>query len=917
MLGRSSERLVDPDRARTRAGHLLVAALCLCLFTLGLGGAAAAATKDKPRGPEGPKTTKKAGSEVKPAASGNASATKEKESVASQTMPPTIVGGSIAPAGAYPFFTALKFVSNNAQFCGGTLVSSVWVLTAAHCVDFLSGPAQIKLVIGAWQLNNEATGDVRSVSAIHIHPSWNPSTNDNDVAMLRLTTASTKRWARMAEAGIDPVNPGNSVRAIGHGHTTQGGVGSNDLRQVDLPVQSDATMNASAYGGQFHGAVMIGAGPLAGGQDTCQGDSGGPLFVAAGSQARLVGDTSWGFGCAQPNAPGIYGEVYQGALRTFVNGLVTRPSNDNFAGVGIGGADGTAAGNNTNAVGQTGEPSVSGNSADTSVWYTWAAPENGPTSFNTRDAAFDTTIGVFTGGSVGGLTTVATNDDFNGTLQSKATFNATAGTVYRIQVGGFGAQHGAFSLQWAQNSPAHDNFATPAAISGATGTHFSSNARSTGEPGEPTVATVPDRTVWYSWTAPESGTASFNTGDANFDTVIAAYTGASITGLTLRASNDDVAGSVQSRMSFAVTAGTNYRIAVDGWGNATGSVGLQWTIAAPANDQFASAAALTGTYYGTKTGTTVRSTGEPGEPGFHGGAIADNSVWYTWTPAHSAPSKLRLRNVAGGLTPWMAVYTGSAVTGLTAVADGPSEVTFNTVAGTTYRIAVDGTGGSSGTFTLEYIIGKCNGVNATLFANGGTTTGTAGDDVIVGSTVSETINGGAGNDTICGFSGNDTMSGDQGNDRMYGSLGNDWFKEGTVINGADRMQGDAGTDYVFYNARTAAVNVSIDGVANDGQFEGDNVTTDNEVVYGSTQGDTMQGGAGNEELRGGAGNDTLRGGGGSDSVVGGPGSDSLFGEAGPDALDLVDGVGGNDNGDGGTEVDTATQDAGDTVINVP
>ncbi len=128
------------------------------------------------------------------------------------------------------------------------------------------------------------------------------------------------------------------------------------------------------------------------------------------------------------------------------------------------------------------------------------------------------------------------------------------------------------------------------------------------------MATYPDRTVWYSWTAPESGTASFNTGDANFDTVLAAYTGTAITGLTLKASNHNINGTLQSRMTFAATAGTQYRIVVDGWGGATGSIGLQWTIAAPANDDFASATALTGTYYGTKNGTTIRSTGEPGEP---------------------------------------------------------------------------------------------------------------------------------------------------------------------------------------------------------------------------------------------------------------------------------------------------------------
>ena len=353
----------------------------------------------------------------------------------------------------------------------------------------------------------------------------------------------------MAEP-VDPVNPGNTVRAIGHGHTTQGGVASNDLRQVDLPIQSDATMSDPAqYGGSFHGAVMIGAGPLAGGMDTCQGDSGGPLFIPGG-QVRLVGDTSWGSGCAQPNKPGIYGEVYQGALRTFVNGLVGRPANDNFAGSGISGADGTVFGSNTDATGQTGEPNIAGSPADTSVWYSWTAPENGPTTFNTRDAAFDTTLHVFTGSSFGTLASVASNDDFNGTLQSKVSFNAAAGTTYRIAVDGFSAAHGPFSLQYAQNSPANDDFASPAVITGATGKHFANSARSTGEPGEPYHGSIPDRSVWYSWTAPETGSAVFNTRESNFDTVLAAYTGTAITALTQLASNDQFNGTDQSKITF-------------------------------------------------------------------------------------------------------------------------------------------------------------------------------------------------------------------------------------------------------------------------------------------------------------------------------------------------------------------------------
>ncbi len=183
--------------------------------------------------------------------------------------------------------------------------------------------------------------------------------------------------------------------------------------------------------------------------------------------------------------------------------------------------------------------------------------------------------------------------------------------------------------------------------------------------------------------------------------MIAAYTGTTITGLTQLASNDQFNGSNQSRITFPVTAGTVYRIAVDGFGSTTGTVGLQWSTDPPANDDFA-APEIVGGCAGTTSATTVRATGEPGELDYHGGAAADNSAWFSWTPTESGPATLELTNVAGGLSPGIGVYTGTSLGALTPVGQGATTVSLTVVAGTTYMIAVDGNGGSTGTFDLEW-----------------------------------------------------------------------------------------------------------------------------------------------------------------------------------------------------------------------
>ena len=136
--------------------------------------------------------------------------------------------------------------------------------------------------------------------------------------------------------------------------------------------------------------------------------------------------------------------------------------------------------------------------------------------------------------------------------------------------------------------PANDNFSAAQTISGCSGTTTGSNVGATREAGEPNHS--PDdkggsRSVWYSWQAPASGPAQITTAGSAFDTVLGVYTGNAVNSLTPIGKNDDVDPTVivTSNVPFTATAGTTYRIAVDGFNNNDsggdiGSLTLNWTI---------------------------------------------------------------------------------------------------------------------------------------------------------------------------------------------------------------------------------------------------------------------------------------------------------------------------------------------------
>lgn len=227
---------------------------------------------------------------------------------------PRIVGGYEATPGAWPWTAALVETGQepgDGQFCGGTLVSDTWIVTAAHCVEGET-TSSIEVYLGLHDLRDD--GEKHSISRIISHPKYDSETEDYDIALIELDSASAEQPLDVIPQG-DPsglADVGVTATTVGWGRLTQNGYASWVLMEVQVPILSTAVAE-TGYGTGRITENMIPAGYMEGGKDSCQGDSGGPLMVPneARSSWVLAGVTSWGDGCAKPNKPGVYTRVSQ------------------------------------------------------------------------------------------------------------------------------------------------------------------------------------------------------------------------------------------------------------------------------------------------------------------------------------------------------------------------------------------------------------------------------------------------------------------------------------------------------------------------------------------------------------------------------------------------------------------------------
>ncbi len=351
------------------------------------------------------------------------------------------------------------------------------------------------------------------------------------------------------------------------------------------------------------------------------------------------------------------------------------------------------------------------------VWFTFTPSTSGFIIISTCESDFNTLLQVYTG-SCGALTPVSggCNDDdgfacSGDSSLARARFAGTAGTTYRILVGGYAGEVGNLSVMATVSSPPPNDTCAGAIALPPGVVHMMSTAGATSA-GDSTPSCQTDfaNGVWFTFTPATNGNVIITTCGSDFDTALQVYTGGcgSLTPVNGGCNDDDgpACGSDSSlaSVSFPGTAATTYRILVGGYAGGFGNLSITAKVAPPpTNDSCTGAISMTaGVVYTMDTAGATSGS----DPKANCQTNFGSGVWYAFTP--SSNGTVIISSCGSDFNTVLQVYTGSCGS-LTPVNDGCNDdslacggegtsasVSFVGTSGTTYRILAGGYAGAFG-----------------------------------------------------------------------------------------------------------------------------------------------------------------------------------------------------------------------------
>ncbi|XP_040923039.1 hyaluronan-binding protein 2-like [Toxotes jaculatrix] len=249
--------------------------------------------------------------------------------ISQQSRTSRIFGGSKSFPGTHPWQVSVQTRPSGSsnQFrhiCGGILLKSCWVLTAAHCVE----PAtEFQVVLGGVNVDKQEEMD-QTIPVIEtfVHENYRetPSALYNDIALLKLKVTDNPYCAKETHFVKTVCLPDQTFPAgkqcviSGWGATETQDYSSQLLNARVLLISEERCKTPLVYGNLLDNSMLC-AGTLQGGIDSCQGDSGGPLVCEQNGTHYITGVVSWGHGCGEKNKPGVYANVH-----TFINWIKSK-----------------------------------------------------------------------------------------------------------------------------------------------------------------------------------------------------------------------------------------------------------------------------------------------------------------------------------------------------------------------------------------------------------------------------------------------------------------------------------------------------------------------------------------------------------------------------------------------------------------